>query len=117
MLRILLAAAALAAVATLGPRPASAYGHAPWCAVMDIGWENVVSDCSYWSFKACVPLFSPGTAAFASRIRTFAAGRAAAPAHLPASLPALTGELPKGRPCGYRNGLAGRVSKFNRPAA
>ena len=64
MLRILLATAALAAVVALAPRPASAYGHAPWCAVMDIGWEDVVSDCSFWSFKACVPHVLGGNRGF-----------------------------------------------------
>lgn len=64
MPRILLAAAALAAVMTLGPRPASAYEPAPWCAVMDMGWENVVTDCSYWSFEACVTRVLGGNRGF-----------------------------------------------------
>ncbi len=64
MLRILLAAAALTAVATIGPRPADAYGHAPWCAVMDIGWEEVVWDCSYWTIEACVPNVIAGNRGF-----------------------------------------------------
>ncbi len=58
MLRILLGAAALAAVAiasTLGPRPANAHGPAPWCAVVDIGWESMARDCRFWSIEACVP--------------------------------------------------------------
>jgi len=67
MLRILLAAAVLVAVTALGPlgpRPASAYGTAPWCAVMDIGWENVVSECSYWSFERCVSRVIAGNRGF-----------------------------------------------------
>ena len=64
MLRILLAAAALTAVATLAPHPASANGHAPWCAVVDIGDENVVSYCSYWSFRECMPFILAGNRGF-----------------------------------------------------
>ena len=64
MLRILLAAAALTAVATLSPPPASANGHAPWCAVVDIGDENVVSYCSFWSFQECVPFVLAGNRGF-----------------------------------------------------
>ena len=57
MLRILLAGAAfigtLAAVTTLGPVPAKAYGDAPWCAVVNIGYHDFQEDCSYWSVEAC----------------------------------------------------------------
>ena len=64
MLRILLAAAVLTGIATLGPTPASARGERPWCAVADVGWENVVRDCSYWSFEACVPYVLAGNRGF-----------------------------------------------------
>lgn len=70
MLRIVLAATAVAAVATLGPssllgpRSAAAYGGAPWCAVSDMGWGDVQWDCSYRSFKACVPFVIAGNRGF-----------------------------------------------------
>jgi hypothetical protein len=72
-MRILLASAALAVVATLsplgplgplGPRPANAGGPAPWCAVVNIGWEEMTSDCSFWSFEACVPHVLAGNRGF-----------------------------------------------------
>jgi hypothetical protein len=64
MLRILLAAAALAAVATLGPSPAKASGDAPWCAVMNIGWQTFEHDCSFWRLKDCVPYVIAGNRGF-----------------------------------------------------
>ena len=70
MKRILLAATAVAAVATLGPsgllgpQPAAAYGAGPWCAVMNVGWENLERDCSFWSFQECVPMVISGNRGF-----------------------------------------------------
>ncbi len=64
MLRLLLAAAALAAVATLGPPAARAYGNGPWCAVVDIGQRIFQEDCSYWSVEACRPHVIAGNRGF-----------------------------------------------------
>ena len=64
MLRILLAAAALATIVTIGPRPAAAYGTAPWCAVFDTGWQNVVWDCRFRTLEACVPWILTGNRGF-----------------------------------------------------
>jgi hypothetical protein len=68
MSRILLAAGLCAGVSiatlTLGPRPASAYGHAPWGAVMSIGFDSVETDCSYWTFQECVPHVISGNRGF-----------------------------------------------------
>ncbi len=68
MSRILLAAGLCAVVSTaavtLSPRPASAYGDAPWCAVSSIGWDDVSTECSYWSFKECLPYVLGGNRGF-----------------------------------------------------
>jgi hypothetical protein len=68
MLRILLAAAVftgtLAAVATLGPSPAKAYGDGPWCAVVNIGFHDFQEDCSYWRVEDCVPHVLAGNRGF-----------------------------------------------------
>lgn len=71
MSRILLAAGLCAAVSiaalTAGPRPASAYGDAPWCAVMSLGWGDVATQCSYWSIEECLPYVLGGNRGFCER--------------------------------------------------
>ena len=57
MTRIALAVAALAAVLCLNISSTKAQitGHAPWCAVMEIGAGEVERDCEYFSIEQCVP--------------------------------------------------------------
>jgi Protein of unknown function (DUF3551) len=64
MLKILLGVAALTAVVTLGPHPASAYGNGPWCAVVTTGWGFEERNCSFWSVEACVPHVIAGNRGF-----------------------------------------------------
>lgn len=68
MLRIFLAATALAAVAALGPAPAQAAyrDDAPWCAVMNVGAQGVIRNCSFWRFEDCVPYVIAGNRGFCS---------------------------------------------------
>jgi Protein of unknown function (DUF3551) len=57
-MRLFLLAAALfigtlAAVATLRPHPAQAYGDKPWCAVVTAGPQGVLWECNYWRVEDC----------------------------------------------------------------
>jgi hypothetical protein len=66
MNRSVLAAAMAIAVICCATRPAAAE-EAPWCAVTPLGWGGVIEDCSYWSFKACVPFVIAGNRGFCNR--------------------------------------------------
>ena len=63
MLRIILAATAVAAVLGVGGRAAAAE-RAPWCVMSTIGWGDTVWDCSYWTFKQCIPYAIAGLRGF-----------------------------------------------------
>jgi Protein of unknown function (DUF3551) len=52
MLRILLAAAAIMPVMSIGSRPALAYGDAPWCTVTIEG-PGIHQECEYSSIEEC----------------------------------------------------------------
>jgi Protein of unknown function (DUF3551) len=73
MLRILLAAAALAAVTGFGGGAAKAQD-APWCAVMDIGTGNMYWDCRFQSIEACRPYVIAGNRGFCNPNPRYGAG-------------------------------------------
>ena len=54
-MRYALAAAVFIAVMAFDLRPAQAYGRAPWCAVVDVGFADVIWDCHYRSVEECRP--------------------------------------------------------------
>jgi hypothetical protein len=64
MLRILMAAATIMAVMSFGGRPAQAYGDAPWCAVISVGWGEMHWECEYNSIEACRPNVLAGNRGF-----------------------------------------------------
>jgi hypothetical protein len=55
MIRLMFAAAALAAASCLDIPVSYAFGDAPWCAVIPRGDEAVYWDCQYRAFEACYP--------------------------------------------------------------
>jgi len=56
MKRLLLAIAALMAAASFAAGPAQAQvGHAPWCAVVNMGTGSVYWDCQYRTVWDCIP--------------------------------------------------------------
>ena len=57
-----LAAVALGFVAT--PGHAQNFGNAPWCAVINLGAGEIVSDCEYWSAAECAPNVVAGNRGF-----------------------------------------------------
>ena len=59
-------AAATGAVFAAGPASAHerVYAEAPWCAVVDTGFGNLSSNCSFWTFEACVPHVISGNRGF-----------------------------------------------------
>jgi hypothetical protein len=63
-MRHTLAVAVFVAALVFSLRPAQAYGSAPWCAVIDVGWGDVVWDCQYHTFEACVPNVLAGNRGF-----------------------------------------------------
>ncbi len=66
MTRPALAAVVAIAVLSCAPRLAAAR-EAPWCAVSPMGWGDVVKDCSYWSFEACLPFVIAGNRGFCNQ--------------------------------------------------
>jgi hypothetical protein len=67
ILPITFAATALAAVLTAltaSTPAAAARAEAPWCAIMQTDRDNVVTDCSFWTFEACVPFVIGGNRGF-----------------------------------------------------
>jgi hypothetical protein len=63
-MRYVLAAAVFIAAMVSDLRPLQAYGSAPWCAVVDVGWGDVIWDCQYHTFEACVPNVLAGNRGF-----------------------------------------------------
>jgi hypothetical protein len=74
-MRMIWMAALLAALAATGailaPQSATAR-EAPWCAVVTTGKDNVVYDCRFWSFEACVPWVIAGNRGFCDQNPRFA---------------------------------------------
>jgi hypothetical protein len=66
MLRTLLAAAAFIAAMSFDLRPAPAH-EAPWCAVVNIGFGDVVWDCQYRSIEECRPNVIAGNRGFCNQ--------------------------------------------------
>jgi hypothetical protein len=66
MMRIALPIDAFAVVscADVSPGFAQSYGHAPWCAVMEIGGAFVERDCQYYSIEDCRPHVIAGNPGF-----------------------------------------------------
>ena len=63
-MRYVLAAAVFIAVMAFDLRPVPAYGSAPWCAVVDVGWGDVIWDCHYRSVEECRPNVIAGNRGF-----------------------------------------------------
>lgn len=63
-MRYVLAAAVFIAVMAFDLRPVQAYGSAPWCAVVDVGWGDVIWDCHYRSVEECRPNVIAGNRGF-----------------------------------------------------
>ena len=78
-MRYVLAAAVFIAAMAFGPGHARAIGNAPWCAVVDVGWGDVVWDCQYYTFEACVPNVLAGNRGFCNHNPALAAGRGRTP--------------------------------------
>jgi hypothetical protein len=65
MTRIVLAIAAIAAVLCFdAPASYAQYGDAPWCAVRNMGYGEVVWDCEYYSIAECAPTVVAGNRGF-----------------------------------------------------
>lgn len=66
MKRLILAGATLIVgfSALLGPASAQAWGNAPWCAVISMGYGSVIWDCRYASIEACRPNVISGNRGF-----------------------------------------------------
>jgi len=58
------AGAALAAATGLHSPAASAFGDAPWCAVIEIGAGEIYWDCQYRTVEQCVPNVIAGNRGF-----------------------------------------------------
>jgi hypothetical protein len=54
-MRYAMAVAVFIAVMAFDLAPAQAYGRAPWCAVVDVGFGDVMWDCHYRSVEECRP--------------------------------------------------------------
>jgi len=67
IVRLVIVAAALATAMCLGVRAGHAYGDAPWCAVVNLGAEDVQWQCEYYTFEDCVPNVVAGTRGFCNR--------------------------------------------------
>jgi hypothetical protein len=63
-MRYVLAATVFIAAMAFDPGPVRAYGTAPWCAVVDVGWGDILWDCQYYTFEACVPNVLAGNRGF-----------------------------------------------------
>jgi Protein of unknown function (DUF3551) len=55
IMRLMFAAAALAAALCFDIPASRAFGDAPWCAVKNLGRNDVYWDCQYRTFEACYP--------------------------------------------------------------
>jgi hypothetical protein len=86
MIRIALAVAPLAAIlcCNLAPTQAAAGGHAPWCAVREIGAGEVEWDCHYASAAECAPTVVAGNRGFCNLNPALAYGPPPGPQPLPA---------------------------------
>jgi len=49
------------------PSGQAGYGDAPWCAVVNLGAEDVQWQCEYYTFEDCVPNVVAGTRGFCNR--------------------------------------------------
>jgi hypothetical protein len=65
-MRMIPMAALVAVAAILAPQGALAR-EAPWCAVVTASKDNVVWDCRYQSFEACVPAVIAGNRGFCNQ--------------------------------------------------
>jgi Protein of unknown function (DUF3551) len=66
-MRMMLALAALGAALFFYVPPSQAYyGSAPWCAVVDTGWDNMEEECIYNSIEECRPHVIAGNRGFCS---------------------------------------------------
>ena len=79
MLRIILAAAVLIAVAAFDARPVRAFGDAPWCAYVSLGFGAFQNDCSYRTFEECVPNVLGGNRGFCNQNPNWVGRPAAVP--------------------------------------
>jgi hypothetical protein len=73
--------AAAAAGVAFAAHPAKAREEAPWCAVVDTGFGNLASNCSFWTFEACVPHVLTGNRGFCEENPYFNGPVARRPAH------------------------------------
>jgi hypothetical protein len=55
IMRLTIAAAALAAAMCFNSPASQAFGDAPWCAVKSLGRGDVYWDCQYRTFEGCYP--------------------------------------------------------------
>jgi hypothetical protein len=74
--------AAVVAGAAFAMHPAKAHEEAPWCAVVDTGFGNLASNCSFWTFEACVPHVLTGNRGFCEENPYFNGPVERRPAHL-----------------------------------
>ncbi len=65
-MRMMLALAALGAALFFYVPPSQAYGSAPWCAVVDTGWDSMEEECIYNSIEECRPHVIAGNRGFCS---------------------------------------------------
>jgi hypothetical protein len=63
-MRIVLAAAIFFAAMVFNLHPARADDRAPWCAVISVGFGDVVWDCQYNSIEECRPNVIAGNRGF-----------------------------------------------------
>jgi hypothetical protein len=64
MMRLALAAAALAATLCFDVPASRAHGDGPWCAVVSIGKGGLQTDCHYRSIEECIPYVIAGNRGF-----------------------------------------------------
>ena len=64
MQRILLAGIVFIAAMALQQRPAHANDSDPWCAVISVGFGDVIWDCQYRTFEECYPNVLAGNRGF-----------------------------------------------------
>jgi hypothetical protein len=64
IMRLVLAAAALAAALCFDVPASRAGGNAPWCAVVSVGAGDVIWDCHYRSIEECRPNVIAGNRGF-----------------------------------------------------
>jgi hypothetical protein len=63
-MRVVLIAAVFLTAMLFDLRPAPAAGHAPWCAVLNMGPGDAYWDCQYASSEACRPNVLAGNRGF-----------------------------------------------------